>query len=47
MQNIGSLINTLWNGLELEDILETLNTMYRIISNTGQTLDNYYELYCL
>lgn len=39
MQNIGSLINTLWNGLELEDILETLNTMYRIISNTGQLLD--------
>ncbi|KAK4310617.1 hypothetical protein Pmani_017827 [Petrolisthes manimaculis] len=34
MESIGRLINTLWNGLAMEDILETLNTMYNIISNT-------------
>ncbi|CAL4075664.1 unnamed protein product, partial [Meganyctiphanes norvegica] len=34
MKTIGSLVNTLWNDLRLEDILYTLNAMYAIISNT-------------
>ncbi|KAK8390902.1 hypothetical protein O3P69_016929 [Scylla paramamosain] len=34
MKSIGGLVNTLWNGLRLEDILYSLNAMYTIISNT-------------
>ncbi|MPC79067.1 Ubiquitin carboxyl-terminal hydrolase 38 [Portunus trituberculatus] len=34
MKSIGGLVNTLWNGLRLEDILFSLNAMYTIISNT-------------
>lgn len=36
MKSIGGLVNTLWNGLRLEDILYSLNAMYTIISNTGK-----------
>ncbi|XP_045582441.2 ubiquitin carboxyl-terminal hydrolase 38 isoform X1 [Procambarus clarkii] len=34
MKSVGGLVNTLWNGLRLEDILYSLNAMYAIISNT-------------
>lgn len=34
MKSIGGLVNTLWNGLRLEDILHSLHAMYAIISNT-------------
>ncbi|XP_066976948.1 ubiquitin carboxyl-terminal hydrolase 38-like isoform X2 [Macrobrachium rosenbergii] len=33
MKSIGGLINMLWNGLRLEDILYSLHAMYAIISN--------------
>ena len=36
MKSVGGLINTLWNGLRLEDILYSLHAMYAIISNTGK-----------
>ncbi|KAG7155081.1 Ubiquitin carboxyl-terminal hydrolase 38-like [Homarus americanus] len=34
MKSVGCLVNTLWNGLRLEDILYSLHAMYAIISNT-------------
>lgn len=38
MKSIGGLVNTLWNGLRLEDILHSLHAMYAIISNTGKEI---------
>ncbi|KAK7063182.1 hypothetical protein SK128_006534 [Halocaridina rubra] len=39
MKSVGTLINTLWNGLRLEDILSSLHAMYGIISNTDGGLE--------